>query len=70
MMATDLNFTMDESRYILMSSTLFKPKLLDPRAFFIDKDIRCKRCLNIFFFNGCPHCGNTFIKRDILRQTS
>lgn len=36
----------------------------------LNKDIRCKRCISVYFFKGCPHCGNTFIKRDIVRITS
>jgi hypothetical protein len=30
----------------------------------------CKRNPRIFYFKGCPHCGYTFLHRDILRQTS
>jgi len=37
---------------------------------YIPEDQQCVRCKHIFFFNGCPHCGNTFLTRDILRQTS
>lgn len=37
---------------------------------YIPKDQKCNRCKDIFFFDGCPHCGNTFLNRDILRQTS
>lgn len=34
-----------------------------------DIETSCERCRNEFF-NGCPHCGNTFLKREILRQTA
>jgi len=32
-------------------------------------DVRCKKCLIVFYWNGCPHCGNTFLKREVLKQT-
>lgn len=36
----------------------------------INEEIRCVRCKGTYFFDGCPSCGNTFLSRDILRQTS
>jgi len=35
-----------------------------------DPDIRCKKCIDVIHWGGCPSCGSTFISRDILRQTS
>ena len=36
----------------------------------VDEGVQCSRCKQTFFFDGCPHCGNTFLKRSVLRQTS
>jgi|LGVD01.1.fsa_nt_gb predicted RNA-binding Zn-ribbon protein involved in translation (DUF1610 family) len=47
----------------------FKPpkfKVLTP----IPVDQRCPMCVDTVYYRGCPHCGNTFIKREILRQTA
>ena len=35
----------------------------------IPEEIRCVKCKTVFYFNGCPSCGNTFIRREYLRQT-
>lgn len=41
------------------------------KLYFVDKDTVCKKCYHskIFYTDGCPHCGYTFLDRDILRQT-
>ena len=66
---TDNTYICGDCETALLGKELFIP-LLDLARYSVDTTTCCLRCKDTFFFTGCPHCGNTFLNRDILRQTA
>lgn len=61
-------FAQDCRSFSNPSKGLF-PFIFMASIFMTDPYLRCQKCKEVFYFNGCPSCGGELIRRCEMRIT-